>query len=56
MSSSIGKRVSELTTPAFVVDRAKSEANCSNMLATCTTLGLTLRAHTKTHRTVYVHN
>ncbi|KAK3857131.1 hypothetical protein Pcinc_036593 [Petrolisthes cinctipes] len=50
--ASVGKRVSELTTPAFVLDRVKVEANCSNMLATCADLGLTLRAQTKTHKTV----
>ncbi|KAK4305914.1 hypothetical protein Pmani_022229 [Petrolisthes manimaculis] len=51
--ASVGKRVSELTTPAFVLDRVKVEANCSNMLKTCAALGLTLRAQTKTHKTVY---
>ncbi|KAK3860700.1 hypothetical protein Pcinc_033267 [Petrolisthes cinctipes] len=50
--ASVGKRVSELTTPAFVLDRIKVEANCSNMLATCAALDLTLRAQTKTHKTV----
>lgn len=50
--ASIGKRLSELTTPAFLVDRTKAKANCSTMLATCRDLGLTLRAQTKTHKTV----
>lgn len=51
-SSGGGRRVSELVTPAFVVDRSQVAANCAKILAACTELGLTLRAQTKTHKTI----
>ncbi|ROT82416.1 putative D-serine dehydratase-like [Penaeus vannamei] len=53
-ASTIGCRVEELITPAFLVDRAKVEVNCRNMLNTCKALGVSLRAQTKTHKTIEV--
>ncbi|KAG7163256.1 D-serine dehydratase-like [Homarus americanus] len=50
--ASVGRRVEELTTPAFLVDLAKVKTNCANMLATCKTIGVSLRAQTKTHKTI----
>ncbi|MPC28799.1 D-serine dehydratase [Portunus trituberculatus] len=46
------RRVAELDTPAFLVDFNKVSTNCAKALAQCTELGVTLRAQTKTHKTI----
>ena len=51
---SIVRRLSELDTPALLIDKAKVHVNCMKTLADCTELGVTLRAQTKTHKTMYV--
>src|SRR6266480_4426973 len=48
----IGKRISELPTPAAIIDVAVARANCEAMLATAANLGVSFRAHVKTHKTV----
>lgn len=44
--------MNELDTPAFLIDLAKVRANCTTTIANCTELGVTLRAQTKTHKTI----
>lgn len=50
--SYIGRHISSLPTPALIVDRQKFEANCTKMLELARTNGISLRAQTKTHKTV----
>lgn len=51
-NTTIGHRIQDLTTPAFLVDYAKMETNCRQMLETCKIMGVSLRAQTKTHKTI----
>jgi D-serine deaminase-like pyridoxal phosphate-dependent protein len=44
--------LSDLKTPAFAVDLAKLERNTARMAATAQRLGVRLRPHVKTHKTV----
>lgn len=46
-----GKKVSELPTPSFLIDRRKVVANVAAMYRTVDRLGCTFRAHVKTHKT-----
>ncbi|KAG0703352.1 D-serine dehydratase [Chionoecetes opilio] len=46
------RRVGDLDTPALLIDLAKMRDNCTKTLAQCTELGVTLRAQTKTHKTI----
>lgn len=50
--SLVGELVSSVDTPAFVVHKRIVERNCEAMLSTCRSLGVRLRAQTKTHKTV----
>ena len=47
-----GLPLSSLPTPCFVVDRSVVMSNCSGMLARASQLGVQLRTHVKTHKTV----
>ena len=44
------KHISELDTPAVVVDLDILEKNLESMAAYCSSHGLSLRPHTKTHK------
>ncbi|MBI2212975.1 MAG: alanine racemase [Acidobacteria bacterium] len=44
--------LSEISTPAFVVDRAIAKANCDRMRAKAQMAGVTFRPHVKTHKTL----
>lgn len=44
--------LSEVPTPAFVLDRTRLRANCRQMVARCRALGVRLRPHMKTLKTV----
>ena len=48
----IGSRISELPAPAAIIDVAVARANCDSMLAAAENLGVSFRAHVKTHKTV----
>lgn len=48
----VGKTLSELPTPAVVLDRALIKRNCNAMLNVCKVLGVGFRAHVKSHKTV----
>lgn len=48
----VGKRVSEIPTPSFVVDRATFKKNCDKMLLNAKHLKADFRAHVKTHKSV----
>ncbi|XP_063223800.1 D-serine dehydratase-like isoform X2 [Bacillus rossius redtenbacheri] len=50
--SFIGKCISELNTPAFLVDKKIVIRNCDRMIKRCQELGVSLRPHSKTHKTV----
>ncbi|KAI0521526.1 putative serine dehydratase domain-containing protein [Xylaria bambusicola] len=47
----VGKTLHSVPTPAAVLDLAKVEANCNQMLRTARRLDLNWRAHIKTHKT-----
>ncbi|KAL8290148.1 hypothetical protein RQP46_003087 [Phenoliferia psychrophenolica] len=47
----VGKKLSALRTPAAVVNRTLFEANCAHMANKTKELGITFRAHVKTHKT-----
>lgn len=47
-----GKLVSELPTPSFIVDRNVVRDNCTRMMQSVSRLGLSFRAHVKTHKTI----
>ncbi|XP_049792144.1 uncharacterized protein LOC126199335 isoform X3 [Schistocerca nitens] len=49
--SCVGKRLSDVPTPAFLVDKQIVLNNCQNMLKKCAELGIKLRPHVKTHKT-----
>ena len=46
----VGKKLSELPTPAAIIDRAVVERNCEDMLDVCEKLGVAFRAHVKSHK------
>lgn len=48
----VGMKLTELTTPAFLVDRARVEKNCATILDKARRSGVRLRPHVKTHKTV----
>ncbi|RUS24399.1 hypothetical protein BC938DRAFT_473635, partial [Jimgerdemannia flammicorona] len=48
----VGKKLSEIRTPALVVDRFVVERNGREMRETAQRLGLRLRVHVKTHKTI----
>jgi D-serine deaminase-like pyridoxal phosphate-dependent protein len=45
-------RLAELSTPTLLLDRARLEANCERMLAKCRALGVALRPHMKTMKSI----
>lgn len=47
-----GKKLAELPTPSFVVDRGTFKQNCEKMLSNANHLKADFRAHVKTHKTV----
>ncbi|SCU79757.1 LANO_0A07404g1_1 [Lachancea nothofagi CBS 11611] len=47
-----GKRLSELPTPSFIVDRGIFKENCAKMLRNAVHLNADFRAHVKTHKTL----
>merc|ERR1739838_687812 len=51
-ASCIGKSVSELETPCFLVDLEKVTKNCQTMKETCKSLERSFRPVTNTHRTL----
>ncbi len=51
-SSFVGKQISELQSPAFVVSMAAVETNCKAMLERAAEFGIKLRGQTKTHKCV----
>ena len=46
----VGKKLSEVPTPAVVIDRAVAKKNCNDMLDVCQKLGVSFRAHVKSHK------
>ena len=46
--------ISNVPTPSFLVDYDKVKKNAQKMVDTCERLGVQLRPHMKTHKTVYV--
>ena len=50
--SCIGKHISCLQTPAFIINERKFQQNCDEMLERCRSSGVSLRGQTKTHKTV----
>ncbi|KAJ8255311.1 hypothetical protein GJAV_G00203430 [Gymnothorax javanicus] len=50
--SMAGKSIQDLSTPAFIVDLAKVKKNASEMLERFQKLGVQLRPHMKTHKTI----
>jgi D-serine deaminase-like pyridoxal phosphate-dependent protein len=46
----IGKSLSEIPTPAAIIDVAKVRKNCKLMLEAASTLEVSFRAHVKTHK------
>lgn len=47
-----GKRVEELPTPSFLIDKTIFTDNCERMLANAKAIGADFRAHIKTHKTL----
>ncbi|KAK0388075.1 hypothetical protein NLU13_4319 [Sarocladium strictum] len=47
----VGKSLHDVPTPAVVMDVAAARRNCQRMLDACQTLGVSWRAHVKTHKT-----
>ncbi|XP_044281139.1 D-threo-3-hydroxyaspartate dehydratase-like isoform X2 [Varanus komodoensis] len=47
-----GRRVEELPSPAFIVDLDVAEGNAQRMRERCLALGVALRPHMKTHKTL----
>ena len=53
MESYIGKRIEDISTPAFLVDKIVFENNCKQMLERAKNMGnVKVRGQTKTHKTV----
>ncbi len=48
----VGRPLSSLPSPAFVVDLLAVRANCARMLSRAEAAGVQLRGHAKTHKTV----
>ncbi|XP_031562465.1 uncharacterized protein LOC116298221 [Actinia tenebrosa] len=45
-------KITELRTPALLVDLEKLKKNCEDMIERCKTIGVVLRPHMKTHKTL----
>ena len=50
--SVIGKHISSLQTPAFIINQRQFRENCQEMLDRAQASGVSLRGQTKTHKTV----
>lgn len=48
----VGKKKSDLATPALIVDRSIFKTNAEKMLQSANHLGIDFRAHVKTHKTL----
>lgn len=48
----VGKTIQQVPTPGFVIDEAIFEKNCNRMLDRASDIGVTFRAHVKTHKTI----
>ena len=46
----VGSKLSDVPSPAAVVDRATVKRNCQHMLQACEDLKVGFRPHTKTHK------
>ena len=51
MTTVIKRRIANLQTPAFVINKFAFERNCQTMLEMAKEKGLLLRPHVKTHKT-----
>jgi len=49
-SQYVGRTLSEIPTPAAVIDRAVARKNCDRMLKATGRLGVAFRPHVKTHK------
>ncbi|KAI9864951.1 MAG: hypothetical protein M1830_006071, partial [Pleopsidium flavum] len=49
----VGRKLSDIPTPAAVIDRAVARKNCDQMLKATRTLGVGFRPHVKTHKLLY---
>jgi D-serine deaminase-like pyridoxal phosphate-dependent protein len=47
-----GRKLDELPSPSFIVDINKVKRNCDRMKQRCDSLGVKLRPHMKTHKTL----
>ncbi len=47
-----GRKLEELPSPSFIVDVNKVKRNCERMKQRCDSLGVKLRPHMKTHKTL----
>jgi len=47
----IGKKIQDVQAPAVIIDAAVARRNCKLMLETAHELGVSFRAHVKTHKT-----
>ena len=47
-----GRKIEELPSPSFIVDINKVKRNCERMKRRCDSLGVKLRPHMKTHKTL----
>uniref|UniRef100_A0A0B7AMV0 D-serine dehydratase-like domain-containing protein n=1 Tax=Arion vulgaris TaxID=1028688 RepID=A0A0B7AMV0_9EUPU len=50
----MAKKLKELATPCFLIDIHRVRQNCQRMLKTCKELGVQLRPHTKSHKTLEI--
>ena len=46
------RTIFDVPTPAFLVDIDKAKRNCMRMIERCQKLGVELRPHQKTHKTM----
>jgi D-serine deaminase-like pyridoxal phosphate-dependent protein len=49
-STYLGQSLQEVPTPAAILDLAKLETNCLRMLEAARRIGVSFRAHVKTHK------
>ena len=54
MTEELPKTIQELETPCMLVDIDKVKRNCQRMIDRCQEMGLELRPHMKTHKTMYI--
>ena len=51
-SKDLPKTIYDVPTPAFLVDYDKTKINCERMIERCQKMGVELRPHQKTHKTL----